>query len=50
MTDRNLTFLIVHGAWTGGWSWERVLNRLHAGGRRAYAPTLTGLCERRHLA
>ncbi|CDZ73101.1 Hypothetical protein NGAL_HAMBI2610_47310 [Neorhizobium galegae bv. orientalis] len=28
MADRNLTFLIVHGAWTGGWSWERVLNRL----------------------
>ena len=50
MTDRKLTFLIVHGAWTGGWSWERVLSRLHAGGHRAYAPTLTGLCERKHLA
>nr|WP_250809667.1 alpha/beta hydrolase family protein [Neorhizobium tomejilense] len=50
MADRKLTFLIVHGAWTGGWSWERVLNRLHAGGHRAYAPTLTGLCERKHLA
>ncbi|MCQ1849881.1 alpha/beta fold hydrolase [Neorhizobium galegae] len=50
MSDSKLTFLIAHGAWTGGWSWERVLTRLHARGHRAYAPTLTGLCERKHLA
>jgi pimeloyl-ACP methyl ester carboxylesterase len=44
------TFLIVHGAWTGGWSWQRVVDRLHAKGHRAFAPTLTGNCERSHLA
>jgi pimeloyl-ACP methyl ester carboxylesterase len=44
------TFVIVHGAWTGAWSWERVTSRLHARGHRAYAPTLTGNCERSHLA
>jgi pimeloyl-ACP methyl ester carboxylesterase len=44
------TFVIIHGAWTGGWSWERVTTRLHARGHRAFAPTLTGNCERSHLA
>lgn len=43
-------YVIVHGAWTGGWSWERVIQRLQGQGHRAYAPTLTGLGERRHLA
>lgn len=42
-------FVIVHGAWTGGWSWQRVVDRLHAKGHRAFAPTLTGLCEKSHL-
>lgn len=41
--------VIVHGAWTGSWSWQRVVDRLHAKGHRAYAPTLTGLCEKSHL-
>jgi pimeloyl-ACP methyl ester carboxylesterase len=44
------TFVIIHGAWTGGWSWERVTTRLNAGGHRAFTPTLTGNCERSHLA
>jgi pimeloyl-ACP methyl ester carboxylesterase len=51
MTERaSATFVVVHGAWTGGWSWQRVIDRLHAKGHRAFAPTLTGLCERSHLA
>lgn len=49
MTATSKTFLIVHGAWTGSWSWERVVQRLHVLGHRAYAPTLTGLGERKHL-
>jgi len=44
------TFVLVHGAWHGGWSWQRVVNRLTAKGHRVFAPTLTGLCERSHLA
>jgi pimeloyl-ACP methyl ester carboxylesterase len=50
MDALNTDFVVVHGAWTGGWSWERVIQRLHARGHRAFAPTLTGLCERAHLA
>src|SRR5690606_18022153 len=42
-------FVVVHGAWTGSWSWQRVVDRLHAGGHRAFAPTLTGLAEKSHL-
>ncbi len=43
-------FLIVHGAWTCGWSWQRVVDALHARGHRAFVPTLTGLGERSHLS
>jgi len=50
MTDTRKTFVVVHGAWAGGWAWEKVTGRLHALGHRAYAPTLTGLGERKHLA
>jgi len=41
--------VIVHGAWTGSWPWQRVVDRLHAKGHRTFAPTLTGLCEKRYL-
>jgi len=43
------TFVLVHGAWHGGWCWARVRDRLAAAGHRVFAPTLTGLGERRHL-
>jgi pimeloyl-ACP methyl ester carboxylesterase len=43
------TFLLVHGAWHGGWSWRRVVPHLRAGGHEVYTPTLTGLGERVHL-
>jgi pimeloyl-ACP methyl ester carboxylesterase len=39
----------VHGAWHGAWCWPRVAERLRADGHRVFAPTLTGLGERRHL-
>lgn len=42
-------FVLVHGAWHGGWCWQRVSERLVAAGHRVFAPTLTGLGERRHL-
>jgi pimeloyl-ACP methyl ester carboxylesterase len=48
--DRKSAFVVAHGAWTGGWSWERVIERMHARGQRMLVPTLTGLCERSHLA
>jgi pimeloyl-ACP methyl ester carboxylesterase len=45
-----VTFVLVHGAWHGGWCWQRVSPHLHADGHEVYAPTLTGLGERVHLA
>jgi pimeloyl-ACP methyl ester carboxylesterase len=44
-----LTFVLVHGAWHGGWCWARVAERLRADGHRVFTPTLTGLGERAHL-
>jgi pimeloyl-ACP methyl ester carboxylesterase len=43
------TFVLVHGAWHGGWCWRYVRERLHAAGHRVHTPTLTGLGERSHL-
>jgi pimeloyl-ACP methyl ester carboxylesterase len=43
------TFVLVHGAWHGGWCWDRVAPLLRAAGHDVHAPTLTGLSERAHL-
>jgi pimeloyl-ACP methyl ester carboxylesterase len=43
------TFVLVHGAWHGGWCWRRVADRLRGRGHAVFAPTLTGLGERAHL-
>jgi pimeloyl-ACP methyl ester carboxylesterase len=40
------TFVLVHGAWQGGWAWSRLAPLLEAEGHPVYAPTLTGLAER----
>jgi pimeloyl-ACP methyl ester carboxylesterase len=42
-------FVLVHGAWHGGWCWRRVVDRLQAKGHRVLAPSLTGLGDRAHL-
>jgi pimeloyl-ACP methyl ester carboxylesterase len=47
--SREATFVLVHGAWHGGWCWRRVVQRLQGAGREVHAPTLTGLGERSHL-
>lgn len=36
------TFILVHGAWHGGWCWEAVETRLRAEGFETVAPTLSG--------
>jgi pimeloyl-ACP methyl ester carboxylesterase len=43
------TFVLVHGAWHGGWCWKKVTPLLRAAGHEVFAPTLTGLGERSHL-
>ena len=44
------TYVLVGGAWLGGWCWQRVARRLRDNGHDAYPVTLTGLGERVHLA
>ena len=44
------TYVLVHGAWGGGWQWKKVDILLTADGNKVYRPTLTGLGERVHLA
>ena len=44
------TFVLVHGAWHGGWKWRFVAPILRRAGHEVFTPTLTGLGERAHLA
>ena len=44
------TFVLVHGAWHGGWCWRRVEDLLRARGHRVFSPTLTGVADRSHMA
>ena len=43
------TFVLVHGAWGGGWDWRPVDRALTAAGYDVYRVTLTGQGERVHL-
>lgn len=43
------TFILVHGAWMGGWAWSRIKPLLEDRGHQVYSPTLTGLAERASL-
>ena len=43
------TFVLVHGAWHGGWCWRRVSDRLEKKGHKVFTPTMSGLGERSHL-
>lgn len=41
-------FVLVHGAFHGGWCWERVTPALVGAGHQAYAPSLAGLGDQAH--
>nr|WP_238589876.1 alpha/beta fold hydrolase [Pseudonocardia sp. AL041005-10] len=43
------TVVLLHGAWHGGWAWQRVVPGLRAAGHDVHTPTLTGLSDRAHL-
>lgn len=43
------TFVLVHGAWHGGWCYRDTAQLLRAAGHVVYTFTLTGLGERAHL-
>ena len=44
------TFVLVHGAWHGGWCWKKVAPLLRQAGAEVHAPTLSGLGDRAHLS
>jgi pimeloyl-ACP methyl ester carboxylesterase len=44
-----VTFVLIHGAWHGGWCWARVAEPLRKSGHRVFTPTQSGLAERAHL-
>lgn len=44
------TFVLVPGAWLGGWVWKKVVPLVQEKGHRAYPVTLTGMGNRVHLA
>ena len=41
------TYVLAHGAWHGGWCWERVRQRLHE--HRVYTPSYAGMAKRASL-
>jgi pimeloyl-ACP methyl ester carboxylesterase len=43
------TFVLIHGAWHGGWCWWKVVPLLREARAEVYAPSLTGMGERSHL-
>jgi pimeloyl-ACP methyl ester carboxylesterase len=42
------TYVLIHGAYQGGWIWQPVAKRLRAEGHLVYAPSLDGCGERHH--
>jgi pimeloyl-ACP methyl ester carboxylesterase len=49
MRNHKTTYILVHGAWHGGWCWKRVRAELQSAGHSVFTLTLTGLGERSHL-
>ncbi len=47
---RPVDVVLVHGAWYGGWCWNRLRPLLEQAGCRVHTPTMTGLGDRAHLA
>jgi pimeloyl-ACP methyl ester carboxylesterase len=44
------TFVLVPGAWLGGWVWKKIIPSLEEKRHTAYPITLTGMGDRVHLA
>jgi len=49
-THRRFTYVIVHGAYGGGWAFGEVDALMTADGQKVFRPTLTGQGEKMHLA
>lgn len=42
------TYVMIHGAYQGGWIWKPTATRLSVAGHVVYAPSLDGCGDRRH--
>ena len=42
------TYVLMHGAFSGGWIWKYVAGHLKAAGHDVYTPTLDGCAHRGH--
>ena len=49
MKNNKPHFLLIHGAWHGGWVWNEMSEILRCQGYNVSTPTLTGLGEKKHL-
>jgi pimeloyl-ACP methyl ester carboxylesterase len=49
-SGKTTPFVLVHGAWHGGWCWRRVAPLLRRAGHEVVTPSLTGLGDRAHLS
>ena len=47
--ENKLHFVLIHGAWHGGWAWKNVSSKLSEKNFKVSCPNLTGLGERKHL-
>lgn len=41
--------VLIHGGNHGGWAWREIVTELRAAGHTVFAPSLTGLGDRKHL-
>ena len=49
MKNNKPNFLLIHGAWHGGWVWNEISEILRYQRYSVSTPTLTGLGEKKHL-
>ena len=49
MKNNKTHFLLIHGAWHGGWVWNEISDILRYQRYSVSTPTLTGLGEKKHL-
>jgi pimeloyl-ACP methyl ester carboxylesterase len=47
-TQQQPVFVLVHGAFHGGWCWQKVSTELRRKGDLVYTPSLSGLADRKH--
>lgn len=47
-SNRTNTYVLVHGAFHGGWCWQMVSKELRSKGNYVYTPTLSGQGERKN--